>query len=448
MKNVLGKRDRFITATLAILLILGALLGYDMTEAYGEDAHIIPYSVDKSDLKDAIDSATKDCDETEVSEDGKDLADGTEYVSQEDKDALQQAINEAQAVYDNPDAMQQDIDAATDAVKKAQDAFDQAKKIAEKEDPKPGPEEDIWVRLAGGTRYDTMKAIVSEGFTNTGGTVIVATGEGFADALSAAGIAGQRNAPVILTNGKILSSQAKSELKRLKPKKVIVIGGKLAVTDAVLNNINKVTGIKPSRIAGKDSSETSAKIALAGKTKWMDNTAIIATNRSFKDALSVAPIAYAKGYPILLAKDGKSLTQPVLDALKTIETKQVIIVGGNLAVTKNVVSQLNKQGITVKVRLKGDTGVETSAVIAKWGIKNGMSADKMGVATSQNYPDSLAGAALCGYNKSVLILADDKAMTNATFPKAYKASIKRGYVFGGELAVGPKTWKKLNDSTK
>ena len=138
----------------------------------------------------------------------------------------------------------------------------------------------------------------------------------------------------------------------------------------------------------------------------------------------------------------------MLDALTTIGTKNVIIVGGEGAVGKDVVRQLNKQGIKVKVRLAGNTGVETSAVIAKWGLKNGMTANKMGVASSQTYPDALAGAALCGINKSVLVLADDKALDNGSFPKAYKAQIKKGYVFGGESAVGKKTWTALNNSTK
>ena len=90
----------------------------------------------------------------------------------------------------------------------------------------------------------------------------------------------------------------------------------------------------------------------------------------------------------------------------------------------------------------------SQSAIAKWGIQNGLSANNMGVATSQNYPDALAGAALCGYNKSVLVLADDKAMTNASFPKAYKSVIKRGYVFGGEFAVGKKTFDQLEASVE
>ncbi len=303
-----------------------------------------------------------------------------------------------------------------------------------------------WKRLYGTGRYDTMKAIVDEGFKSTGGTVIVATGSGFKDALAASGLAGLYRAPVVLTDGSNLSSQAEEILRRLKPSKIFVAGGDFAVKDGVLSRIRSVTGVSPERLFGKTSSGTSASLALQGKGKWKDSTAIIATNKSFKDALSVAPIAYAKGYPILLADNGKNLSLDVIDAIKELGIKKAIIVGGTAAVTTDVEKQLKGLNVTISNRLAGSNGVATSAAIAKWGISKGMSANKMGVATSKNYPDALAGAALCGYNNAILVLADDDAITNATFPRNYRSSIKTGYVFGGKFAVGICTWNTLEQS--
>ena len=399
--------------------------------------------VDPKPLTDAIKAAQDTQKDVATSKDGSDIDSSKKWTTASEKKALDDAIATAQKVAKDKNSTQKQVDDAVKKVKDAQSAYDKAKK-----DGKIVVSEKIWYRLSGEGRYDTMKAIVDEGFTKTGGTVVVTTGEDFKDALSAAGLAGYYKAPIVTTNGKSLSKQAKQVLNRLKPKRVIVLGGPVVVSDKVLGQIQTTTGVTPKRIFGNDSCETSAKAAVALKNKWKDGTAIIATNASFKDALSVAPIAYAKGYPILLTSGNKTITKPVLDALTTIGTKNVIIVGGEGAVGKDVVRQLNKQGIKVKVRLAGNTGVETSAVIAKWGLKNGMTANKMGVASSQTYPDALAGAALCGINKSVLVLADDKALDNGSFPKAYKAQIKKGYVFGGESAVGKKTWTALNNSTK
>ncbi len=307
----------------------------------------------------------------------------------------------------------------------------------------------VWERLYGAGRYDTMKAIVDEGFSRIGGTVIIASGATFKDALPASGLAGLYGAPVLITDGKALSTQTKEVLKRLRPGTVFIAGGPFAVSNEVQKEIDKVTGNKSKRIMGNTASGTSANLALAGKGRWSsEGTAIIATNSSFKDALSVAPIAYAKKYPILLADSGKSLSDDVISALNTLGIKNVIIVGGEGAVTKNVERQLSKEGISLRIRLGGANGVATSAQIAKWGLSNGLSANNMGVATSQSFPDALAGAALCGYNNAILVLADDKAMLNATFPRTYKANIKRAFVFGGTSAVGTRTWNALAESVK
>ena len=149
------------------------------------------------------------------------------------------------------------------------------------------------------------------------------------------------------------------------------------------------------------------------------------------------------GWPILLADNGSSLNNDVINALKTCKISEVIIVGGKLAVTEGVENRLKAAGIKIKTRWSGDNAVKTSIKIAEEGIALGLSPDKMGIATSQNYPDALAGAALCGKNRSVLLLADDKAMAGVSFPAKYKTKINRAYVFGGTFAVGVKTFTHL-----
>ena len=294
-----------------------------------------------------------------------------------------------------------------------------------------GPE---WKRLAGNGRYDTMAAIVSEGWSGqTGGTVVVATGEGFKDALAAAGLAGLDGGPVVLTAGKSLSKQAEAQLKALKPSKIYVAGGTFAVSDGVLSAIQRVTGVTPTRVFGQTSASTSAELALAGKGRW-DGTAIIATNKSFKDALSVAPISYAKRWPILLADNGKSLNADVVKALKDCGIRRAYIVGGKLAVTENVERQLKAAGVELADRLSGANGPATSRAIADFALGNGLTVANMAFATSQNFPDALAGAALCGRNNSVLLLCDDKAKGNLSFATDHASQIECGYVFGGEYA--------------
>jgi lactocepin len=322
-----------------------------------------------------------------------------------------------------------------------------AKKEGQGKPPESEPR--TWKRLAGSGRYDTMAAIVQEGWKSSSNTVIVATGNNFKDALSAAGLAGLKSAPVVLTDGgkgdKVtkLSPQAKSELQRLAPRTVYVVGGPFAVSDAVMADIQAtLPSARVDRVSGSTAASTSAAIATEEYWDWED-TAIIATNKSFKDALSVAPLSYAKHWPILLADNGQSLNADVIDALKQCGIKQVYIVGGKLAVTDKVESQLIKAGVAIAGRLAGLDGVHTSRAIADFAIKNGLSVSKMAFATSQNFPDALAGAALCGKNNSVLLLCDAKAQYNLSFAKTHKDNITTGYVFGGTYAFSESLFKSL-----
>ena len=322
--------------------------------------------------------------------------------------------------------------------------------------PAPAGTKPKWERIAGTGRYDTMEAIVKRGWQGeTGGTVVVATGADFKDALAASGLAGLSEAPVVLTAKTALSPQAERQLRSLKPSLVYVVGGKMAVSDGVVARIASVTGLSRKkdnasassgivRLWGNGSAQTSAKLALAGAGRWEGGTAIIATNKSFKDALSAAPVSYAMHWPILLATNGKSLHAEVLGALKALGIKRVYIVGGSAAVTPAVVSQLQKAGITVAGRIWGSNGCATSRAIATWAVDDlGFVVDGMAYATSRNYPDALAGAALVGKGGSVLLLADESNKSNISFAQQRRSGISHGFVFGGTSAFSDACYKKL-----
>ena len=83
-----------------------------------------------------------------------------------------------------------------------------------------------WSRLWGQGALDTMQRVVGCGDASEygnafadgrGGTVVVATMGGYWDALTASGLAGIEDAPLLMTDASSLSSQTASELERLSP---------------------------------------------------------------------------------------------------------------------------------------------------------------------------------------------------------------------------------------
>ena len=308
-----------------------------------------------------------------------------------------------------------------------------------------------WTRLWGNVALDTMSRIVNAGWSGeTGGSVIVATIDGYWDALTASGLAGMTGAPVLMTASDSLSSQTMRMLGLLKPAHVYVVGGSAAVADSVLTQIEKATGVAPERIAGATATGTANKIysmaeSFTGKT-W-GKTAFVATNDGYWDALAIAPYAYKAGCPVFLTEGKDSISEETLSNLANGGFTEVYVLGGTAAVSDGVVAKLAARGIEVTDRLAGDTAITTSQRICEFELAHGMTADGMGLATVDGYWDALTGAALCGKNNAVLgIVADANSTTITQFVKQNKGSISSLYLFGGRAALSDAVGKAVSSA--
>ena len=315
--------------------------------------------------------------------------------------------------------------------------------------------ETSWNRLAGGSALTTMKAIVNEGW-KTSDWAIVATSQSYQDALSASALAGLLdNAPVLLTSSNKLENVTKNLLTNKGVKKVVIVGGESAVSPSVETAI-KGLGIDVTRIAGGTATTTATAVykwgadaSNTGGTVW-GKDAIVATVDSYQDALSIAPYAYAKHAPIFLTDNGtKDIRSSVQNFIKTGGFTRTLIVGGEAAVAKTVEGKVT----TDFKRLAGGTAYTTSKAVAQFALAEGMVATDTGVACATSYQDALTGAALCGKNNSILLLADNNKSsskyTSATsIVKAQKANLGKCYIFGGTGAVSDPVKKALEDASK
>ena len=301
----------------------------------------------------------------------------------------------------------------------------------------------VWKRLAGGSALTTMKAIVNAGWTSSE-WAIVATSEGYHDALSASGLAGLLGAPVLLTSKNSLSNVTKNLIKSKKVKKVVVVGGTEAVSAKAFSQI-KALGVSVKRVAGGTAASTARAVYREGLAHggW-GSDAVLATSKTYQDALSIAPYSYAKHAPILLTEPNKTtLGAATVKVLNTFS--RTIIVGGEAAVTGSAGSQ-----VSGTVRLGGGTAYGTCRTIAAFCLANGMTAAHMGVATGRSYQDALAGAALCGKDNSILVLADstDSKNVKAVVKKNKPALRAHCHIFGGTEAVSAKVCDAIVAASK
>ena len=312
-----------------------------------------------------------------------------------------------------------------------------------------------WSRLGGANAIGTMSEVVDVAYPNRNScsTVILATNDGYWDALTASGLAGLYDCPVLLTEPYYLPDLTKYQIARLNPKNIVIAGGTLAVSPAVDAQILEgYPDMNITRAAGSDAVGTALDIYNKGKSVnggW-GKTAIIATSGGYWDALSASPYSFNKHYPVFLASEGgsaKSLRSDTLAAIKSGGFTRVFICGGTAAISSNVEKQLS--GISTK-RLAGATAIETSQAVANQCVADGMSPNNLCVATSEGYWDGLTGAALAGGKNAPLILARPGAPSTATsgFVNSHKNEITQGYVLGGPAAVPDATLNALKQATK
>ncbi|MGI6216268.1 MAG: S8 family serine peptidase, partial [Coriobacteriales bacterium] len=271
------------------------------------------------------------------------------------------------------------------------------------------------LRLSGSDRYGTLSQIVGLFATEIaaaqygGGIVIVASGENYADALAASGLAGIENSPIILVKKNSVPDDSAQLLEKLNPSFVYIIGGAGAISEKTKKSIEKIVpDASVTRIYGKTRIETAEEIYGYLSGLWGD-TAFIADSTNFADALSACTDSFANYYPIFLANpnSSQSISSGTLQRIKQGGFTKVVVLGGTGAVPESAVTQLENNGISVE-RWAGANRYETSQVIAENAIEAGdLSPYQIGIATGENFADALAAGPLLGFRNSPLLLVDD-----------------------------------------
>jgi putative cell wall-binding protein len=182
-------------------------------------------------------------------------------------------------------------------------------------------------RLEGRDRYETAVKISQAGWKNSVYAVI-AGGDHFADALCSGPLAVKFKAPVLLCQEKDIPEVTLDELKRLKTKRVFLIGGPKAIAPAAEQQLYNI-GIKEiERVGGLDRFETALKIAekiLPGKRNPQE--IVLASGSAPWEALAIEPVAARRGMPILLTQ-GNKLPSAVRRFLENNKPETIYQIGG------------------------------------------------------------------------------------------------------------------------
>ncbi|MCI6584765.1 MAG: alkaline phosphatase [Mobiluncus sp.] len=285
-------------------------------------------------------------------------------------------------------------------------------------------------RAAGFSRYNTSAALSKQAFPSGAAKVFLASGENYPDALSAAAVAGNQKAPVLLVRPSYIPREIGAELSRLNPKEIVVVGGPGAVADSVLNQAKALTGVAPSRAAGADRFATSADLSaknFPAKTKAV----YVATGVNFPDALSAAPAAAKQAGPVLLTASNQ-LPTTVAAELKRLAPSEVFVVGGAGAVSDATLAEVSKAaGVSAK-RVSGADRYGTSVAISQ---AFAPAVPVAYVATGVNFPDALSAGAAAGAKGGPVLLTTPNALPGSVSAELKRLGPANGVIAGGTGSV-------------
>jgi hypothetical protein len=368
-------------------------------------------------------------------------------------------------------------------------------------------------RYAGDDRYLTSTAVSGRLWASAVGdtterlqakAVVLASGEGFADALAGVPLAAYKQGPLLLTERNQLTQTTEDEIRRVLPQgsTVYVLGGSSALSPAIDAKLHS-DGYSVTRFGGKDRYGTAMRIATAG----LGNPAsvVVVTGLDFADALAAGPLATgdqftAQGKPAaIVLSEGGRITDPATAAFVRARlgdvpgptpgslTSHAIALGAQAVCAVSLVDspsgpmtcfippefygQLYSTG-TVNAGIRNTTyfaiaGIDryqTAAAAANTHFASYSTgtgpwldfefSDRFGLASGTSFPDALTGGAAMAVLHAPIVLTERDFFSSATatyvnaivtapVPNTIEADI-----FGGPAAVGPGLEATLNARIK
>jgi len=334
-------------------------------------------------------------------------------------------------------------------------------------------------RRSGPSRVHTSVALSSWAFKHDN-QVVIASSEGFADALVAGPLAGSLDSPVLLVPRSGVPGEVVDEILRLDAETAYLIGGEAVLPAAIEDQLRAWAGITTIvRLSGANRFETSAAVAQEVFEREHPTEGLIALGdhldqaKAFPDALAAAAFGATFEAPVLLVEQtgvpaatlAKLEQRPWADGL--------VIFGGAGAIPDEVVEQAavaaasygSADGDVVApvgvTRLAGTDRFDTARLAAeltlqRWAqalAEDGPSpyADPTGwevvMASGRNWPDALGAGAAAAERGALFLLTDDQTLDAAPatrqFLRDHAADVVHVVVSGGPAAVSDTMLEQL-----
>ena len=292
-------------------------------------------------------------------------------------------------------------------------------------------------RLAGRSRYGTAAEVAKAQYPAGADRVILARGDSIdgvpqiADALAASSLAGNLDAPILITGRDRLPEETKEALSVLNPSRIYLMGGEAAISKRVADELEG----EVVRISGQNREATAVEIAkeslrVSGEKP---NIAYLVQGTALADALAVGTVANETGNPLLLVRQNL-IPDVTVKALKDMEIEKVYLIGGTGVISEEVEKELrDSMGLQV-ARVAGRGRFETSVEVAEtfWPGENHAL-----VGNGITMVDAVAASIL---KRPLIFVRVDQMVPDV---ETYLKGIERKTIIGGPGAVSEEVQKEI-----
>ena len=174
---------------------------------------------------------------------------------------------------------------------------------------------------------------------------------------------------------------------------------------------------------------------------------VVASGTNWPDALGAAALAGTVNGPILLTAPG-SLSAGVTDEIARLGAAEVIVVGGEAAVSAEVYDALAALPSMEATRIGGATRYDTARLIAEETVRRiedggGVYDGTAFIATGVNFPDALAASAFAADTGRPILLSAPAGLSAETSSAIDAIGVTRALVLGSEAALASRVSSDL-----
>lgn len=299
-------------------------------------------------------------------------------------------------------------------------------------------------RLAGADRFAASAEISAKNFGVGLDTVYVTSGVNFPDALSGTPVAAKNGAPILLVLPNEIPSAIEVELERLRPHRIVILGGPNSVSDNVKSELRSYAEIPVERLSGADRFSASADIS-AQNFPVEVGVAYVTNGYNFPDALSGAPVAAINSAPILLVQP-EAIPVSVREELARLEPLSIVVLGGVNSVSEQVADSLAILTSGDVSRFAGADRFAASADISEKSFPG--TVETAYIANGLNFPDALSGAPVAARDGSPILLVSPTGVPATVQTELERLKPTRIVVLGGVNSVSAGVVQQLARSVR